>query len=84
MPRSIRSREEKPAERQVTGLVGLAKRPLTRQSVNYLIAMAAERAGLSPVHPHMLRHSCGFYLANRGYDLRLIRGLRGPLFHSRP
>ena len=44
--------------------------PFTRQSVNYLIAEAAARAGLPPVHPHMLRHSCGFSLTNRGYDLR--------------
>jgi type 1 fimbriae regulatory protein FimB len=41
--------------------------------VNYLVAKAAGRAGLPPVHPHMLRHSCGFALANRGYDLRLIQ-----------
>ena len=53
------------------------KQPLTRQSVNYLIATAAERAELLPVHPHMLRHSCGFYLANRGYDLRLIQDYLG-------
>ena len=51
--------------------------PLTRQAVNYLIAAAAARAGLPPVHPHMLRHSCGFYLANRGYDLRLIQDYLG-------
>jgi type 1 fimbriae regulatory protein FimB len=51
--------------------------PLTRQSVNYLIAQAATRAGLPPVHPHMLRHSCGFSLANRGYDLRLIQDYLG-------
>jgi site-specific recombinase XerD len=50
---------------------------LTRQSVNYLIAAAARRAGLPPVHPHMLRHSCGFALANRGYDLRLIQDYLG-------
>lgn len=50
---------------------------LTRQSVNYLIAAAATRAGLPPVHPHMLRHSCGFALANRGYDLRLIQDYLG-------
>jgi type 1 fimbriae regulatory protein FimB len=31
--------------------------PFTRQSVNYLIAEAAARAGLPPLHPHMLRHS---------------------------
>jgi type 1 fimbriae regulatory protein FimB len=53
------------------------EQPLTRQSVNYLIAMAAKRAGLPPVHPHMLRHSCGFYLANRGCDLRLIQDYLG-------
>ena len=34
--------------------------PLTRQGVNYLVAAAAERAGLANVHPHTLRHSCGF------------------------
>jgi type 1 fimbriae regulatory protein FimB len=50
---------------------------LTRQSVNYLIAVAAERVGLPPVHPHMLRHSCGYALANRGYDLRLIQDYLG-------
>jgi type 1 fimbriae regulatory protein FimB len=53
------------------------QQPFTRQSVNYLTAMAAERAELAPVHPHMLRHSCGFYLANRGYDLRLIQDYLG-------
>jgi type 1 fimbriae regulatory protein FimB len=51
--------------------------PLTRQSVNYLVAGAAARAGLPPVWPHMLRHSCGFYLANRGHDLRLIQDYLG-------
>jgi type 1 fimbriae regulatory protein FimB/type 1 fimbriae regulatory protein FimE len=50
---------------------------LTSQSVNYLIAAAATRAGLPPVHPHMLRHSCGFALANRGHDLRLIQDYLG-------
>jgi putative SOS response-associated peptidase YedK len=53
------------------------EQPLTRQAVNYLIATAARRAGLPPVHPHMLRHSCGFYLANRSYDLRLIQDYLG-------
>ena len=45
----------------------------TRQAVDDLFAAAAKRAGLPPVDPHMLRHSCGFALANRGYDLRLIQ-----------
>lgn len=50
---------------------------MTRQAVNYVLAQAAARAGLPPVHPHMLRHSCGFALANRGYDLRLIQDYLG-------
>ena len=51
--------------------------PMTRQAVNHLLVQAAARAGLSPVNPHMLRHSCGFALANRGYDLRLIQDYLG-------
>ena len=51
--------------------------PMTRQSVNYLIGAAARRARLGALHPHMLRHSCGFYLANQGYDLRLIQDYLG-------
>jgi fatty-acyl-CoA synthase len=45
--------------------------------VNYLINAAAQRAKLGAVHPHMLRHACGFYLANQGYDLRLIQDYLG-------
>jgi type 1 fimbriae regulatory protein FimB len=47
--------------------------PLTRQAINYLVAAAAERAALPNVHPHTLRHSCGFTLADKGHDLRLIQ-----------
>ncbi len=51
--------------------------PMTRQSVSYLVSAAAARAGLEGVHPHTLRHSCGFYLANQGDDLRLIQDYLG-------
>ena len=51
--------------------------PLVRQAVNDLLAVAAKRAGLASVHPHMLRHTCGFHLANRGFDLRLIQDYLG-------
>jgi site-specific recombinase XerD len=51
--------------------------PLTRQGVNYLVATAAKRAGLVGVHPHTLRHSCGFALADKGHDLRLIQDYLG-------
>ena len=48
--------------------------------MNYILAAAATRADLPAVRPHMLhmlRHSCGYYLANRGYDLRLIQDYLG-------
>jgi len=51
--------------------------PLTRQAVNYLMRAAGARAQLPNLHPHMLRHSCGFYLADQDRDLRLIQDYLG-------
>lgn len=52
--------------------------PMTRQAVNYLAAEIGKRAKLRfHVHPHMLRHSTGYYLANRGYDTRLVQDYLG-------
>ncbi len=39
--------------------------PLTRQAVSYLVGLAAQRAGLPGVHPHTLRISYDYYLANK-------------------
>jgi len=48
--------------------------PMTRRTVNYVVAEAAKAAGIEfPVHPHMLRHATGFYLANAGQDTRAIQ-----------
>jgi type 1 fimbriae regulatory protein FimB len=51
--------------------------PLTRSSVQYLVRVAAERVGLPNVHPHTLRHSCGYYLADKGTDLRTMQDYLG-------
>jgi len=52
--------------------------PLTRQAINYLVKETGKRAKLAfDVNPHMLRHSTGYYLANRGYDTRLIQDYLG-------
>jgi len=52
--------------------------PMTRQAVNYLVAEIGQRAKLRfHAHPHMLRHSTGYYLANRGYDTRLVQDYLG-------
>jgi type 1 fimbriae regulatory protein FimB/type 1 fimbriae regulatory protein FimE len=52
--------------------------PLTRSTVNKMIERAGRKAGLElSVHPHMLRHACGYYLANKGMDTRLIQDYLG-------
>ncbi len=52
--------------------------PLTRSTVNKLMTRAGAGAGLQfPVHPHMLRHACGYYLANKGIPTRTIQAYLG-------
>ena len=52
--------------------------PLTARAVHHIVLRAGKLAGLSfPIHPHMLRHACGFYLANRGVDTRAIQQYLG-------
>ncbi len=54
------------------------KGPLTTSTVRKLIARAGEKAGMDfPVHPHMLRHACGFKLANEGHDTRSLQQYLG-------
>jgi type 1 fimbriae regulatory protein FimB/type 1 fimbriae regulatory protein FimE len=48
--------------------------PMTRRTVHHVVADTAKVAGIEfPVHPHMLRHATGFYLANAGQDTRAIQ-----------
>ena len=52
--------------------------PLTARTVYHIIAEAGRAAGFSfPIHPHMLRHACGFYLANKGVDTRALQQYLG-------
>ena len=51
--------------------------PLTRQAVNYIVRIASVEAKLGRVWPHMLRHSCGYYLADKGTDLRTMQDYLG-------
>jgi len=52
--------------------------PLSDHAVRKIIARAGVVAEFDfPLHPHMLRHSCGYYLASRGYDTRLIQDYLG-------
>jgi type 1 fimbriae regulatory protein FimE len=52
--------------------------PLTPRAVHHIVAQAGVAAELPfPVHPHMLRHACGFYLANKGVDTRALQQYLG-------
>jgi site-specific recombinase XerD len=51
---------------------------MSRSAFWRLVAQAGERAGLAVhAYAHLLRHSCGYYLANKGCDLRLIQDYLG-------
>jgi type 1 fimbriae regulatory protein FimB/type 1 fimbriae regulatory protein FimE len=51
---------------------------MTASSVRKIVTRAGDQANLGfPVHPHMLRHACGFKLANEGHDTRAIQHYLG-------
>ena len=54
------------------------KSPLTTQAVYRMLRNVEQDLGWDfPIHPHMLRHSCGYYLANQGHDTRAIQMYMG-------
>jgi len=51
---------------------------MTTATVRKMVARAGETAKLSfPIHPHMLRHACGYKLANDGHDTRALQHYLG-------
>ena len=45
-----------------------------RASIPKMVTRTGEEAKLPfPVHPHMLRHACGFKLTNDGHDTRALQ-----------
>jgi type 1 fimbriae regulatory protein FimB/type 1 fimbriae regulatory protein FimE len=58
------------------GFVFVSERggPMSSDGVRKMITRTGQEAGLPfPVHPHMLRHACGFKLANDGHDTRALQ-----------
>ena len=52
--------------------------PLNRRTAWHAIRGYGEAAGLAvTAHPHMLRHGCGYALADQGADTRLIQDYLG-------
>lgn len=54
------------------------KAPLSTRTIRHIIARAGEIAQIPfKVHPHQLRHACGYYLASQGHDTRAIQDYLG-------
>ena len=52
--------------------------PFTTDSFNWLVKRSGQRAGLPfQCHAHMLRHACGYALANAGHDTRSLQDYLG-------
>lgn len=52
--------------------------PLSERSISHIVHQAGLLAGFDfTVHAHLLRHACGYYLANKGVDTRTIQDYLG-------
>jgi type 1 fimbriae regulatory protein FimB len=61
-----------------TFFVSEQRKPLHRSTVNLALTKYSAAASLPLLaHPHMLRHACGFALADQGADTRLIQDYLG-------
>ena len=61
-----------------TFFVSEQRRPLHRSTVNLALRKCSAAASLPLLaHPHMLRHACGFALADQDADTRLIQDYLG-------
>jgi len=68
----------KPPATVKTLFISEQRKPLHRSTVNLLLTTASRAASLPfAAHPHMLRHACGFALADQGADTRLIQDFLG-------
>ena len=72
--RALRSWKREQGDATPYVFTSLRGGPMTRRTVHHVVAESAKVAGIDfPVHPHMLRHATGFYLANAGQDTRAIQ-----------
>jgi type 1 fimbriae regulatory protein FimB len=61
-----------------TFFVSEQRKPLHRSTVNFAVQKYSHAAALPLLaHPHMLRHACGFALADQSADTRLVQDYLG-------
>ncbi len=59
--------------------VGRRNAPMDSTAVSGMLKRLGDEGKLLgfPIHAHMLRHTCGFLMCERGYDLRLVQSWLG-------
>ena len=80
MPPEIPAQGHLRRENAASPFVFISERgsPFTTAGFAPVIERAAAGVGLElEAHPHMLRHACGYALANKGHDTRAIQGWLG-------
>ncbi|NEP79933.1 MAG: phage integrase family protein [Okeania sp. SIO3B3] len=74
---ALRNHQRESGERSFgTIWQGWKNKPLTTKAVYKIIKELGKTIGLD-IHPHQLRHSCGYHLINKGNELRLVQQLLG-------
>jgi site-specific recombinase XerD len=81
LPALLLGRAAAPAARAGAVLARLyvrAGRADEPKAFNALFGRIGSRAKMQfPIHPHMLRHGCGYALANAGHDTRALQAWLG-------
>jgi site-specific recombinase XerD len=76
----IRALRRLQREQEATPYVFASERggPMTPKAFHALFGRIGARAKMPfPIHPHMLRHGCGYALANAGRDTRALQAYLG-------
>jgi type 1 fimbriae regulatory protein FimB/type 1 fimbriae regulatory protein FimE len=80
-PRELRSLRKLQRESVPSQFVFVSERgvPFTTSAIRKLLTKVGEAAGLGglKIHPHMLRHACGYALINKQLDVRRLQRLLG-------
>jgi type 1 fimbriae regulatory protein FimB/type 1 fimbriae regulatory protein FimE len=72
--RALRRLQREQVPQSVYVFTSERRGPMTPATFRKLLAVIGAAAGLTfPVHPHMLRHACGYKLAHDGHDTRALQ-----------
>jgi integrase len=72
--RTLRRLQREQAPKSPFVFVSERATPFSKRGFQAMVERAARAAGFDmKIHPHMLRHSCGYKLANDGVDTRTIQ-----------